>query len=168
MKTLNQLRSPVSASLAVVASIAFILLAGTACQSKKGAKGPAAVGDKVNMAELRQVILTQIPDPARSAELMKMVGFAEQELGAINEGYLKYSKDFGKVSANHSKGANELHMILREWELQTSARRLRLTDALLAMKGQATAAEWPAISKAFFNSVTHQSDRYRALHPVNS
>ncbi len=157
-----------SVSLAAVASLTLVLLVGTACQSNKGAKGPEKVGDKVQMVELRRVIHSQVPDLNRASELIKMVGFAEQELGELNENYLKYSKEFGKVTANHSKSATDLHLVLREWESQTSDRRRRLTDALLAMKGQSTAEEWPAISKAFINSVAVQSDRYRALHPSNS
>ncbi len=168
MNTLFKLRSPLVASLAALATITLILFVSTACQSKKGAKGPAKVGDKVQMVELRRVIHSQIPDLNRATALINMVGFAEQELGAINEHYLKYSKKFGKMSANHSKSATDLHLVLREWEAQTSNRRLRLTDALLAMKSQATEEEWPAISKAFLYSVTQQSDRYRSLHPSES
>lgn len=155
-------------SLAAVVSLTLLLLGATACQSKKGAKGPEKVGDKVQLAELRRVIHSQVPDLNRASELIKMVGFAEQELGEINESYLKYSKEFGKVTASHSKSTTDLHLILREWESKTSAHRRRLTDALLAMKGPSTAAEWPAISKAFINSVAVQSDRYRVLRPSGS
>ncbi len=168
MKILFKLRSPIVSSLTLVASLALLLLVGTACQSKKGAQGPAKVGENVQMVELRQVIHSRVPDLNRAAALIKMVDFAEQELGAINESYLGFSKKFGKMSANHSKGAPELHMVLREWETETTNRRRRLTDALLAMKGQSTAAEWPAISRAFMNSVANQSDRYRTLHASNS
>ncbi len=150
------------------ASITLILLITSACQSKKAASGAAAIGGNVKMVELRQVIHSQVPDLHRATALINMVGFAEQELGAINEVYLKYSKKFGKVSANHSKSAGDLHLILREWEGQTTRRRRRLTDALLAMKGQATAEEWPAISRAFMNSVAQQSDRYQGLHASES
>ena len=168
MKIAFSKKLPISGLFGVMASITLLLLVGTACQSKKGASAPDKVGKKVQMVELRQVIYARVPDLNRSSELIKMVGFAEQELGAINTGYLKYSKKFGKASANHSKSAADLHLILREWQAESSARRGRLTDALLAMKGQATAEEWPAISKAFINSVAVQSDRYRALQPANS
>jgi len=67
-------------TLASVASIALILLASPACQTRKAAKGPAKVGDNVEMVELRQVIRAQVPDPGRSAALADMVGVAEQEL----------------------------------------------------------------------------------------
>ncbi len=168
MKSLFNLRSPIKGSLAVLSSIALILFVGSACQSKKGAKGHTQVGNKVQMVELREVIHSRVPDLNRASALISMVDFAEQELGAINEGYLDFSKKFGKMSANHSKGAPELHMVLREWETESTTRRRRLTDALLSMKGQATAQEWPAISRAFMNSVANQSDRYRSLHASNS
>jgi len=168
MNTKFQLRSSIAGSLAAIASIAMILFVGTACQSKKGAKGPDLVGDKVNLAELRQTIQTRIPDPARSAALMNMVSRAEMELGAINEEFVKYSKKFGKVTANHSKGANDLHLILREWEAESSAHRLRITEVLLGMKNYTSAEEWPTISNAFMNSITQQSDRYKVLHHVSN
>lgn len=168
MKTLFKLRSSIAGSLAALSLISLILIVGTACQSKKGAKGNALVGDKVQMVELRTVIHSRVPDLNRASALISMVDFAEQELGAINQAYLDFSKKFGKMSANHSKGAPELHMVLRDWDAETTTRRRRLTDALLAMKGQATAKEWPAISRAFMNSVANQSDRYRSLHASNS
>ena len=143
MRNLFKLRLPVEATIAVAASIAVILFAGTACQSKKGAKGPDYVGENVKMVELRQVIKQQIVDPSRSSELMKMVGTAEYELGAINESFIKHSKNIGKMSGKHSVTAGELHVALREWDGEASVRRLRITDALLAMKKHATAEEWP-------------------------
>lgn len=168
MKIKTQLRSTAAGSLAVITSLAFILFASSACQSKKGAKGPDLVGKNVKMTELRQVIQTRISEPRRSAALINMVGNAEHELGAINGDFIKYSKKFGKITANHAKGASDLHLILQEWEAQTSARRLRLVEVLMGMKGQATAKEWPAISNAFMNSVTKQSDRYKVLHHVTN
>ncbi len=120
------------------------------------------------MTELRKVIYAQVPDLTRASALINMVSKAEQELGNINKSYLKYSQKFGKITANHSKTANDLHLLLAEWEGVTVARRRRLTDTLIAMKSQATAKEWPEISKAFINSVAVQSDRYRSLHPSNS
>lgn len=146
----------------------YAALASPACQTRKAAKGPAKVGDNVEMVELRQVIRAQVPDPGRSAALADMVGVAEQELGAINTSFNKYSKAFAKASANHAKGSNDLNMILHEWNAETRNRRIKLVDALLAMKAQAEPKEWPAISNAFFDSVKRQSDRYQALQPTNS
>lgn len=168
MKNLFNLRLPIGATLAIAASSALILFAGTACQSKKGAKGPATVGADVKMVELRQVIQSQIVDRNRGAELMKMVSVAEYELGAINESFIKHSKDLGKMSGKHSVTAGEMHVALREWDGEASDHRVRITDALLAMKKHATAEEWPALSNAFINSVMRQSDRYKSLRPSNS
>ena len=56
MRNLFKLRLPVEATIAVAASIAVILFAGTACQSKKGAKGPDYVGENVKMVELGEAI----------------------------------------------------------------------------------------------------------------
>ncbi len=164
MKNIIRLRLPVVASLAAAASVALILLAGTACQSKKSAKGPELVGDKVNMTELRQAIQTKIPDPSRASALMNVVGHAESELGAINEGYVKHIKKFAKASANHSKDANDLHLILREWDNEAGAQRRRLTDLLFSMRSNTTPEEWPHITNAFLNSVKRQSDRYNSLN----
>lgn len=122
------------------------------------------VGDDVKMMEVRHVIQTQISDPARSVALLNRVSYAETQLGEINEEYVKYSKKFGKVTANHSKGASDLHLILREWEAQSSSNRHRITETLLDMKNYTSAEEWPAISTAFMNSITKQSDRYKVLH----
>jgi len=168
MRYPTQVRPSLAGTLAGFASITFLLLAGSACQTNKAAKGPDKVGDNVEMVELRQVIQTQIPDPARSAALTNMVGFAEQELGAINKSFSKYSQAFAKASANHAKGADDLNRILQEWNAETRNRRTRLVDALLAMKVQAKPEEWPAISNAFFDSVKRQSDRYQALQPTQS
>lgn len=168
MKYPSQLRPSLTGTVAGLASITLILLAGTACQTNKAAKGPDKIGDNVEMVELRQVIHTQIPDPKRAAALTNMVGFAEQELGAINKSFSKYSKAFAKTSANHAKGADALNRILQEWNAETRNRRTRLVDALLAMKAQAEPNEWPAISNAFFDSVKRQSDRYQALQPSQS
>ncbi|MCF6311533.1 MAG: hypothetical protein L3J39_03695 [Verrucomicrobiales bacterium] len=154
-------------SLSLICSVALLLFLSAACKSNKGG-ATAEVGSKVQMAELRKVIYAQVPDLTRATALINMVGTAELELGEINESYLKYSEKFSKATADHSKTAADLHALLEEWEGETVVRRRRLTDTLISMKSQTTAAEWPEISKAFINSVAVQSDRYRALHPSNS
>lgn len=156
------------ASLCAAASIALILFVGTACQSKKGAQGPAKVGDNVKMVELRQVIQNKIVDPYRAAELMRMVVGVERDLGAINESFIKHSKELGKMSGKHSVTSGEMQVVLREWDGEASAGRLRVTNTLFAMKKHTTREEWPAVSNAFVNSVMQQSDRYKSLRPSNS
>ena len=168
MNNIFQTRDLFTGSLVATISIMLILLAGTACQTRKAAKGPTHVGDNVKLVELRQVIQTQVADPSRSAALLSIVSHAEQELGAANKGYLKQSEEFGKASADHSKSAQDLDAILREWDKQASDRRLRLSNMLLTMKTHATPEEWPTISNAFFNSLMRQSDRFRALRKMNS
>lgn len=161
------LNSWLGRSLPLVCSITLLLLVPSSCKSNKGGN-TTEVGQKVQLTELRKVIYAQVPDLTRASALINMASKAEQELGAINQSYLKYNEKFGKATANHSKTANDLHLLLQEWEGETGARRRRLTDTLIAMKSQATAKEWPEISKAFINSVAAQSDRYRSLHPSNS
>ena len=164
MKSSHRIRALFTGSALLAVSILLTLLAGTACQTKKGAKGANQTGANVKMAELRQVIQTRVPDPVRVAALMNTVDHAERELGAINEGFIKHIKEFGKMSANHSKDANDLHMNLTDWEIQASAQRRRLTDVLFSMRSNATPEEWPLITNAFLNSVKRQSDRYKSLH----
>lgn len=168
MKSKTQLLSPIAGSLAVISSLALILFLGTACQTKKGAKDSNQVGNKVTMSELRNVIQTQISDPAQSAILMNMTRAAENELKAINKDFIVYSNKIGKITVDHSKGANDLQLIIQERKSQSSARRLRLVHMMLDMRSHTTPKEWPIISNAFINSATQQSDHYKSLHHASN
>lgn len=125
------------------------------------------VGDKVQLTELRQVIRTQVADPARGNAMMQLAGNAEQTLGQINENFIKHSKEFGKMSADHSKTAGELQNYMRTWDAEDHNQRAQLANVLLAMRSQATPAEWPAVSNAFVNSIMRQSDRYQTLQTMD-
>lgn len=160
---LHKLRPSLTGGVAVLS-----LLLVTACQTNKGAQAPEPIGKDVQLTQLRQVVQTQVPDPNRSARLLSMVGSAERELGALNQDFNERSKEFGKMSADHSKTANDLQVFLRSWSASENTGRVRLTDTLLAMKNYATAEEWPAISDAFVNGVMNQSDRYQSLRPTSS
>lgn len=166
--SLGRFRLPFGGAGTAIAAASLVLFLGTACQSNKGAKAPEPVGKDVELTQLRQVVQTGVADPNRSAKLLSMVGHAEKELGALNKDYLDRSKDFGKMSADHSKTANDLQVFLRNWSASENTGRVRLTDTLLAMKNYATAEEWPAISNAFVNGVMQQSDRYQSLLPSSS
>jgi len=166
MRVFHYFKNPgpfLAGSLAVLS-----LLLATSCQTNKGAKAPEPIGKDVQLTQLRQIVQTQVPDPNRSAKLLSMVGSAERELGALNKDYIDRSKEFGKMSADHSKTANDLQVFLRSWSASENTGRVRLTDTLLAMKNYATAEEWPAISNAFVNGVMNQSDRYQDLLPTSS
>ncbi len=168
MKTKTHSLSPIFGSLAVITSLALLLFLGTGCQTKKGVNGSNLVNDKVTMSELRNVIQTQVSDPAQSAVLMDLTGDAENELKAINKDFVAYNRKIGEVTADHSKGANDLRLILQEWESQSSSRRLRLVNMMLDMRKHTTAKEWPAICNAFINSATQQSDRYKTVHHASN
>ena len=166
-QTFQFLRSHIGGALSVFSAIAIIALVTVSCQSTKNSGGQELVGSKVQMTELRQVLQTRVADPARSSAMMKMTGDAEQTLGSINESFIKKSKEFGKMSADHSKTAAELQNFMRAWDAEDHNQRARLAGVMLAMRQQSTPEEWPAISNAFVNSVMRQSDRYQTLQTMD-
>ena len=145
---------------------AWCVLMTVSCESTKNSKGPEPVGKKVQMVELRQVLETQIADPNRSTVLLGMAGQAESELGAINKDYAKYGAEFGKMSADYKKTANDLSLFLRGWDTRVHAQRQKLVNVMIQMKGQTTREEWPHVSRAFMNSVMAESDRYREMRQM--
>ena len=165
-QTINRHRSRFGGAVAVFSAVVAVVLVSVSCQTSKKGGEQELVGNKVQLTELRQVIQTQVADPARSNAMMQLAGNAEQTLGNINENFIKRSKEFGKMSADHSKTAGELQNYMRTWDAEDHNQRAQLANVMLAMRSQSTPAEWPAVSNAFVNSIMRQSDRYQTLQTM--